>query len=959
MSLIACVPFMADTVADACKETVQNCLVTTDFTNITQGTGGPTNKYCQLSAKTLYYNLKLPENCHKLSVAFWFYGINYGYAWQDVFSFSTQRADNQQTLLRFESYGNGNYGIFNNGHMSWDIVGEPVYDLQNKWTHLVFTIERTQTGTFSQYYENGILKWQNTKSYTESGDVKFYNTDNNFRIGEADLVFNVSDFRVYDHILSQKEVSDIYNRLMVQYQFGSVAQNLTLNSKGGFDYTGFNSSSSCIGGSPDWATLSETYKGLVVKRWRGSTTAAACGPYTNTNSRMGATLEIGQTYTISAYIKSDVKSSISNNFAESQTILKKSLDTYPYWTRIWAVFTATSTSFNSCMYINGGLTTALPYVYACGYKIEQGDKSTEYTDESVTSSIEDSSGHGFTGNITGSLITTSDSALGLTSGYFNGSTVLYNNTSAFNFTDNFSWNIWVKHKGLYTGNATYIFTNGRADAGGYGYGMFVTDDNNVQTQFGNSTSGNMACAKNEWHMVSMTVSGTTVKSYVDGELRVTKTVGTKPTYSDGNGLGLGCFHYTGDIYYSQSNIDDFRIYGKTLSDEEIKSLYTDKIELDNSYKLHSVEVIEDNNKVELTKESLVKCNEIYECGDEVRYIKFESNGSNKNSGNHLSRLIIYDMNNTEELILDSSIKLMPTVTSGSCVWADATWFDLSTSVTFDLGKIKKLTRMNVRRYWNDGRYYYATKIQVSKDNTNWVDVWVSGNTGSYGDDKTYNTYTETINGKDYLIPNNKYQIIDNNLSEYTQLEYIESTSFTHNTNYIDTGFKPNQDTSIEMTVYSVYNDYDALYGSSPLFSCQRESGTGTNNIFNKWNNAVTMMYVDDSKPFTIKQFKNIFYINNTAMSIQTATSWSDTNNLRLFSITDGDRDGIFKLFSCQIYDGNNKIRDFIPAKRNSDNVIGLYDKLNNKFYTNSGTGTFLSGKEIDNKDIIMNEFIEE
>ena len=69
--------------------------------------------------------------------------------------------------------------------------------------------------------------------------------------------------------------------------------------------------------------------------------------------------------------------------------------------------------------------------------------------------------------------------------------------------------------------------------------------------------------------------------------------------------------------------------------------------------------------------------------------------------------------------------------------------------------------------------------------------------------------------------------------------------------------------------------------------------------------------------------------------------------------------GIFKLFSCQIYDGNNKIRDFIPAKRNSDNVIGLYDKLNNKFYTNSGTGTFLSGKEISNKDIIMNEFIEE
>ena len=179
---------MADTVADACKETVQNCLVTTDFTNITQGTGGPTNKYCQLSAKTLYYNLKLPENCHKLSIAFWFYGINYGYAWQDVFSFSTQRADNQQTLLRFESYGNGNYAILNNGHMSSDRVGDAAYNLQDKWTHLAFTIERLQTGTRCQYYENGTLKWDETNSYTTNGDVKFYNTygkSTNFTIGEG------------------------------------------------------------------------------------------------------------------------------------------------------------------------------------------------------------------------------------------------------------------------------------------------------------------------------------------------------------------------------------------------------------------------------------------------------------------------------------------------------------------------------------------------------------------------------------------------------------------------------------------------------------------------------------------------------------------------------------------------------------------------------------------------------
>ena len=30
----------------------------------------------------------------------------------------------------------------------------------------------------------------------------------------------------------------------------------------------------------------------------------------------------------------------------------------------------------------------------------------------------------------------------------------------------------------------------------------------------------------------------------------------------------------------------------------------------------------------------------------------------------------------------------------------------------------------------------------------------------------------------------------------------------------------------------------------------------------------------------------------------------------------------------------------IPAKRKSDNVIGLYDMVSRQFFTNSGTGSF-------------------
>jgi hypothetical protein len=36
------------------------------------------------------------------------------------------------------------------------------------------------------------------------------------------------------------------------------------------------------------------------------------------------------------------------------------------------------------------------------------------------------------------------------------------------------------------------------------------------------------------------------------------------------------------------------------------------------------------------------------------------------------------------------------------------------------------------------------------------------------------------------------------------------------------------------------------------------------------------------------------------------------------------------------------VRDFYAAKRNSDNVLGLWDKVSQTFFTNDGTGTFIA-----------------
>ena len=147
-----------------------------------------------------------------------------------------------------------------------------------------------------------------------------------------------------------------------------------------------------------------------------------------------------------------------------------------------------------------------------------------------------------------------------------------NNTTDFNYTDNFSWTIWVNTN--YTGStAQYIFTNGRADTGGYGYGLQCTATTTCHARYGNTSYG-IPVTSGEWTHLAFTKKGTEIKIYKNGVVYSTNTFGgTAPTYSDGDGLGIGCFHYNGgSIYPYYGDINDFRIYDHALSAREVKEL---------------------------------------------------------------------------------------------------------------------------------------------------------------------------------------------------------------------------------------------------------------------------------------------------------------------------------------------------------------------------------------------------
>lgn len=189
---------------------------------------------------------------------------------------------------------------------------------------------------------------------------------------------------------------------------------------------------------------------------------------------------------------------------------------------------------------------------------------------------------------------------------------------------------------------------------------------------------------------------------------------------------------------------------------------------------------------------------------------------------------------------------------------------------------------------------------------------------------------------------------------YTQLQYIES----HGTEYIDTGFKPNQNTRLVLDVGKPTSGYDTADDSQSLFGARtapndnaynffmRSDGTGNPSLDDYGTtrqNTETQFTYDRA---TIDKNKNVTSINSTTYT-HTEQTFACLYTLYIFACNSSDVAGFMctvRFYSMRIYssseDGNDLlIRNFIPVK-NPDGEYGLYDLVDGKFYGNSGTGAF-------------------
>jgi len=194
-------------------------------------------------------------------------------------------------------------------------------------------------------------------------------------------------------------------------------------------------------------------------------------------------------------------------------------------------------------------------------------------------------------------------------------------------------------------------------------------------------------------------------------------------------------------------------------------------------------------------------------------------------------------------------------------------------------------------------------------------------------------------------------------SQYQEVEYIQSTSNNKGDNYIDTGYYPNANTSAIRLQFMFDGNY-------PLDDYGRLMG-GYNNTFRlegmanylemSW--AIGGLGLERLNPrFTLDTLYSIgllsdgVYINDVKQSGGTLDPTVDPMVLQktiwLFSSNGGDRDGAYKLYSCQLEDNGVLVRDFVPCYIKATGEVGLYDLVTKEFYHNLGSVPFLKGGDI-------------
>ena len=188
-----------------------------------------------------------------------------------------------------------------------------------------------------------------------------------------------------------------------------------------------------------------------------------------------------------------------------------------------------------------------------------------------------------------------------------------------------------------------------------------------------------------------------------------------------------------------------------------------------------------------------------------------------------------------------------------------------------------------------------------------------------------------------------------NFDDFQEVDYIESTG----TQYIDTEIKPTNLTKVEIA-FMQYSQTGYLYGSRTSSSSNDAHAFILQyNVFPQFDgqqSSVSSNYNKTEIKYILKNSQDGAYINDDLIKSYTESSFSSDYSMFLFALNQSNsvesRTLKGRIYYCKIFEDGILVRRFVPCYRKSNGEIGMYDLVNNVFYTNKGSGTFTKGSDV-------------
>lgn len=190
--------------------------------------------------------------------------------------------------------------------------------------------------------------------------------------------------------------------------------------------------------------------------------------------------------------------------------------------------------------------------------------------------------------------------------------------------------------------------------------------------------------------------------------------------------------------------------------------------------------------------------------------------------------------------------------------------------------------------------------------------------------------------------------------KYTPVKYLESTG----TQYIDTGIKHTgndikQVLTVSFTKYVSSGEYGLISTWGENYNYSNLYLNKVKKIVSYWNgNIANSVLVDLSTKYDIEHIYDLngsygqdhirsLKINDNIVSTYfSGVSTPNPHTFKIFCRWDLNNKSFMRLYALKLYVDGDLVRDYIPVLDSSNHPC-LYDKVEDKFYYNQGSGDFL------------------